>query len=39
MKTDPHKNAFVDPKGYRYFVSSSRADFEKALAAEHAKAR
>jgi len=30
MKGDPHKNAFIDPRGYRDFVRASRTDFEQA---------
>ena len=32
MKSDASANAFIDPKGYRDFVSASRTEFEKALA-------
>lgn len=34
MKSDPHRNAFIDPQGYRDFVRASRTDFERALAAQ-----
>jgi metallo-beta-lactamase class B len=37
MKSDPATNPFIDPKGYREFVDSSHAEFEKALAEQRKK--
>ena len=35
MKSGASTNPFIDPKGYREFVSASKAEFEKALVEQH----